>query len=489
MKADELDAGVRAPLINQKIAVCIVFVSAMFMNIMDVTIVNVALPSMGRDLHVAGTGISAVSIAYVVSIAVVIPLSGWLGDRFGDRNILLVAIVVFTFSSALCGLSQNLGEIVGFRVLQGVGSGLMTPVGMALLFRTFPSAERVRVASVLIIPTILAPALGPVVGGLLVSGLSWRWVFYVNLPIGALAVLFGLTFLTGEDGEPVGPFDIRGFVLAATGLAALMYGVSEGPNNGWVSAGILFALVVGVGLLCVLVWTQLRTPHPLLGLRLYRDRLFRTGSGVSMLGASAFFGFLFVLALFLQNGLGFSPVQSGLSTMPEAIGVLAGSQLVSRVLYRRIGPRRLMAGGLVGEAVFLLLLTGIDSTSQAWLMRGYVFFVGYFMSHLMLPSQVATMARIDRADTGAASTLFNAGRQIAAASGVAILATTLSIAGEPVSRVRHAASDVSSYHVAFVVAAALALLGAALALTVRDSDADSTRTQAAEPASDDAVAG
>ncbi|MCW2525686.1 MAG: family efflux transporter permease subunit [Pseudonocardiales bacterium] len=490
IQADSATPTARSPFISQQIAVCIVFVSAMFMNIMDITIVNVALPSMGIDLDAPGTGISAVSISYVVSIAVVIPLSGWLGDRFGHRRVLLTAIVIFTVASALCGLSQNLAEIVVFRILQGIGSGLMTPVGMALLYRTFPPSERVRVASILVIPTVLAPALGPVVGGFLVDGLSWRWVFYVNVPIGTLALLFGLIFLRGEPGEPVGPFDFFGFALAGIGLASLMFGVSEGPRDGWSSPTILATLIGGFALLVLLVFTQLRTEHPLLALRLFRDRLFRSANAVTMLGAAAFFGFLFVLALFLQNGLGFSPIESGLSTMPEAIGVLVGSQLVSRLLYPRFGPKPIMIVGLLGEATFLLLLTTIHSESQAWIMRVMVFFVGYFMSHMSISSQVATMARIDRADTSAASTLFNAGRQVASASGVAILATTLALVGEPIARRGHVAGDLSSYHIAFAVAAGMAVTGALIALTIRNSDADATRQRKPaqpEPATETSV--
>ena len=169
----------RARLPNQKVAVSIVFVLAMFMSIMDITIVNVALPHLGRDLHVGATGVAAVAVGYLVSLAVVIPASGWLGDRFGGKRILLTAVVIFTLASALCGFAQTLGELVAFRVLQGVGGGMLTPVGMAMLFRVFPPAERVRASSILVVPTALPPAIGPV----LVDALSWRWVFFVNRSI------------------------------------------------------------------------------------------------------------------------------------------------------------------------------------------------------------------------------------------------------------------------------------------------------------------
>jgi len=164
--------------ISQKVAVSVVFVAAMFISIMDVTIVNVALPTIGRQFAVSPTDVDAISIGFLVSLAVFIPASGWLGDRFGGKRVLLAAIVVFTGASALCGLSTSLGELVLFRVLQGVGGGMLAPVGLAMLFRVFPPEERIRASAILTIPTTLAPALGPVVGGLLVTDASWRWVFW-----------------------------------------------------------------------------------------------------------------------------------------------------------------------------------------------------------------------------------------------------------------------------------------------------------------------
>jgi EmrB/QacA subfamily drug resistance transporter len=482
---------VREFLSRPKVAVSIVFVMAMFMSIMDVTIVNVALPNIGRDLHVGATNVDAISIGYLVSLAIVIPTSGWLGDHFGGKRVMLAAIVIFTGASVLCGLAQTFGELVGFRVLQGVGGGMLTPVGMAMLFRAFPPQERVRASSILVVPTALAPAIGPVLGGVLVDSLSWRWVFFVNLPLGLLAFAYGAVFLRDAELPSAGRFDLPGFLLSGTGFAALMYGVSEGPSKGWGSGQIVGTITVGTLLLVVLIATQLRTREPLLNIRLFGDRLFRSASASLFLATAGFLGVLYLVALFFQDGLGLNALGSGLSTFPEALGVMAGAQVASRVLYPRLGPRRLMVGGLSAVAVVMALMTQIDDRGDLWAMRGLMFLLGYAMAHNFVPAQAAAFARISVGDTGRASTLFNALRQLGGAVGVAVLTSVLTAAGVGNALVAGVGKpDVHPYHVAFLVAAALALVAAVVSLTIHDEDAESTRVRrkpAATPAPEPAL--
>ena len=262
-----------AARISQKVAVGAVFVAAMFMTIMDATIVNVALPTIGRDFGVSPTAVDSISIAFLVALAVAIPASGWLGDRFGGKRVLLTAIAVFTAASALCGLASSLDELVVFRILQGAGGGMLAPVGMAMLFRVFPPEERIRASAILTVPTTLAPALGPVLGGLLVTEASWRWVFYVNLPIGVAAFAFGAVFLHQTPQAQPGRFDLAGFLLSGLGLGLLMYGVCEGPNLGWRHAQVLVAIAAGAVLLAAMVVVELRSAAPIVDLRLLGNRL------------------------------------------------------------------------------------------------------------------------------------------------------------------------------------------------------------------------
>ncbi|WP_250643568.1 MDR family MFS transporter [Frankia sp. AiPa1] len=438
---------------------------------------NVTLPTLGREFGVAPSRLSAVSIGYLASLAVVIPASGWVGDRFGGKRTLLVAVALFTVASVLCGVANSFGELVAFRILQGVGGGLLTPTGMAMLFRVFPPAERVRASGILTIPTAFAPALGPVLGGLLVTDLSWRWVFFVNVPIGLFALLFGLAFLP-EHAEPdVGRFDVRGFLLSGIGFALVMIGISEGSERGWASPLILTCLALGAVLLAVLVVDQLRSRAPLLHLRLFTDRLFRSTNMVMFLATAAFLGSLYIIALFYQDGLGLSALNSGLSTFPEAVGVMVGSQVASRVLYPALGPRRVMIGGLLGIAAMTASMSLVGAGTNLWWMRLAMFGLGYSMSHVFVPTQAAAFARISPAETGRASTLFNAQRQFGGAVGVAVLSTALAAVGTTHLVGGHTAPDLASYHVALLVAAGVAVLGALAALTIHDADAEHTRVR------------
>ena len=473
---------------NQKIAVGAVFVSAMFMNIMDITIVNVALPTIGRNFHISPTSVDGIVIAYLVSLAVFIPASGWLGDRFGGKRVLLSAIVVFTVGSVLCGVAQNMSELVLFRVIQGAGGGMLAPVGMAMLFRVFPPAERVRASSILTIGTTLAPAIGPVLGGLLVTDLSWRWVFFVNLPIGIAAVTFGFLCLERSAPQEAGMFDIPGFILGGAGLGLLMYGVSEGPLKSWSDPDVIASCSVGFLLLVALVLVELRTSRPMVDLRLLTGRLFRSASGVIFLSSAGFLGTLYLVPLYFQDARGLSALQSGLSTFPEAFGVMIGAQFASRLIYPRLGPRRHITFGLIALAAFMLVLSQVGLTTNLWLIRGVMFCLGLSVAQIFVPSQAAAFAKISPEATGRASTLFNTGRQVGSAIGVAILSTVLIGIGTTHSTAGIVHPNLRAYHVAFAVAAVFALAATALSLAIHDNEASETMVRRShQPTRDNSV--
>jgi EmrB/QacA subfamily drug resistance transporter len=460
--------------VSQKVAVSVVYVAAMFMSIMDVTIVNVALPTIGRTFGVPATSVASVSIYFSVSLAVFISASGWLGDRFSGKRVLLTAIVVFTAASALCGLAGSATELDIFRVVQGVGGGMMAPVGLAMLFRVFPPAERVRASAILTVPTTFAPALGPIIGGVLVTELSWRWIFFVNVPLGILALAFGLLFLERGDALAPGPFDAIGFLLAGASLGLLMYGVSEGPIRHWGSDVVLATIAAGAVLLALLVVAELRKRRPLIDLRLLGDRLFRSSNGAMILASVSFLGTLYAVSLFFQDGRAMSALGAGLSIFPEALGVMVGAQLASRWLYPTLGPRRNIALGLLGVTASTGLMALVGGQTSLWWMRLLLFSLGIAMGQVFVPAQAAAFASISPEATGRASTLFNVIRQLGGAVGVAALTTVIVGVGATRIVAGRVVPDIGAYHAAFLVAAGVAVVGAAVALTIHDADAAST---------------
>lgn len=457
------------PRPDQRIVVAAVYVASMLMNTLDSTIVIVALATLGREFNVPAVATEAVVIGYLVSLAVFIPASGWLGDRFGTKRIFLIALAIFVTASALCGLAQNLEQLVAFRVLQGAGGGMLTPVGMAMLFRTFPPRERVAVGRVLMFATILGPASGPLIGGLLIERQSWRWAFFVNLPVGLIAFLVGLLFLHEHREPDPGRFDLPGFLLGGAGLGLFMYALSEGPAQGWTSPAILATGLAGILALAAFVIVELRTAAPMVDLRLLGNRLFRSTQVVAFFATAAFIGVLFLVPLFLQEVQGASPLESGLTTFPEALGVVTSTQIVAR-LYPRFGPRRLMAGGLVGLTLAILAMALIGLTADPWIIRILMFCVGFSMAYVFLPNQAASLATISRSQTGRATTISNVQRQVGAALGVAALSSVLSIVGSQVS----APTDPTPYRAALLLAACFAITGSLFALFVPDEEAAET---------------
>ena len=452
--------------------VAAIFVTGLFM---DTTIINVAIPSLVKDLHTTASTVEWVVLGYLLSLAVWIPASGWVGDRIGTKKTFLFALFAFTAASALCGVSQSVGQLIAFRILQGVGGGMLTPVGTAMLFRAFPPAERAKASAVLLVPAVLAPALGPVIGGWLVTDVSWRLIFFVNLPVGVAGFIFGALFLKEHKEPTAGRFDLPGFVLSGGGLALSLYALSQGPSAGWGSASVLWPGIVGVAMFVALVIVELRTDQPMLDLRLFGERMFRNANIVMILAVAGLIGVLFLLPQFLQDLRGLSALQSGLTTFPQAIGMMIAIRFVAK-LYPKVGPRRIVIVGLLAVAATTSCFLFVDLHTSLWLIRAIMLLRGVAMSAAFIPMQAATYTNISRADTGRASALYSTQRQVGAAFGVAILATvwisrTKSLVGRASGNSAMIAAKVAGFHDAFLAAALFALIAAGAALMIRDSDA------------------
>ena len=467
--------------IAYKWVVAIVYVSALFLDILDTTIVNVAIPSLGRELHTENA--EWVVLDYTLSLAVWIPTSGWLGDRFGTKRVFMFAQMALTCGSLLCGAAQTIGQLIAFRVVQGIGGGMLTPVGLAMLFRAFLPAERARASTLIMIPTLAAPALGLVLGGLIVTNVSWRWIFLVNGPIGLVALWFGWRHLQEHRHPATGRFDVAGFLLSGSALALIVYTLSEGPHSGWASPLVLTCGVAGVLAAIVMTVVELRIPSPMLDLGLLRNRMFRQCNIVGLFSIASFLGVTFVMPLYLQLLRGMTPLASGLTTFPQAFGVMVSSVIAGR-FYARVGPRRLMTGGFISAALAIALYTTLGLHTSLWLIRGLMFGRGVCMGFAFVPMQAASYATIDPSQNGRASSIFPTQRQVGVSLGVAIMASILaahmSLSRAPLANEVNRA--LTGVRWAFGVAVALALIAGLCSWFVRDEDAAGTMVARKRPA-------
>ncbi|MCS0637477.1 DHA2 family efflux MFS transporter permease subunit [Streptomyces sp. LP05-1] len=446
------------PRIRPRIAVVLVYLAAMCMNGLDSTIVNPALFTIAGDFGQPVSAANTVETAFLVALALTLPVAGWLGDRYGTKRIFLGSLAVFTAASAVCGLAPDLATLVVARGVQGLAGGLLTPVGMTLLFRAFAPHERVRLSKVLIVPTALMPALGPPLGGFLTEHLSWHWLFFVNVPVGAAAVLLGLLGLREHVEGTGGPFDRTGFLLATPALGLLTYALGFGPSRGWTSPAVAACAVLGTGLLVATAVHQWRAPEPLLRLRLLADRAYGTASVLAVLTAAGLMGVLFAVPLLFQAALGASALDAGLSVFPEAIGLMLASQVVDRLL-PRVGPRWLVAPALLLAGVVFAALAVPGVAENAWCVRGLMFLIGLVLGTAVLTVQLAGFEDVAPPDMGHAMGLFQITRTLGGALGIAVCAGVIGGGAHGPG-----AAGPGPYRLAVWVTAGLVVLGALAAL-------------------------
>jgi EmrB/QacA subfamily drug resistance transporter len=473
--------------LDQKVVVAAIFVVALFMDIMDATIVNTALPRISTELHTTTSAVVWVVLGYLLSLAVWIPASGWVGDRFGTKRTFLFALFVFTAASALCGSAHSIDQLTLYRFIQGIGGGMLTPVGTAMLFRAYPPSERARASAILIVPTLIAPALGPVLGGYITDGPGWRWIFLINVPIGLAAFIFGVIGLHEVTHEAPGKFDPFGFVLSGVSIGAILYALNQGVSSGWTSTKVLVIGLGGLACFVAMIAIELYVDEPMLALRLFKERLFRTSNVVSVFSNASFFGLILLMPLALQDVRGLSASASGLAVFPQALGVICASQLV-RKLYPKIGPRRLLAGGLFCAGLVILTMQWSTVGTNLWWIRLMLFSRGLCMAFVFIPSQAASMAKIPPPDIGRASSFISTNRQVSNSLGIAVLITLLvtqfhevipGSSGPTAGKAVHLPHAVlerlyDAFKVPFFWTAMFAFAGAACALFIRDRDAAAT---------------
>jgi len=325
--------------------VCGVVILGMIMSILDTTIVNVALNTLSKDLHSPLAQVQWVITGYLLSLAAVIPVTGWAARRFGAKQVYMVSLVLFTAGSALCGLSDSTNSLVVFRILQGAGGGMIMPVAMMIMAQVAGPQRMGRVMGFVSMPAMIAPILGPVVGGLILENLHWSWIFFVNVPIGAIAFVLGWRMLPRTDSGVAGRLDVLGLALLPTGCAAVIYGISElGSGAVLGSAEVILPTLAGIVLIVVFCFHALHIERPLLDIRLYLNRVFAGAAFVNFGLGAALFGAMILVPLYYQEVRGESVINTGLLTGPQGIGALIAMPLASRLTQRFSGGRVALAG-------------------------------------------------------------------------------------------------------------------------------------------------
>jgi EmrB/QacA subfamily drug resistance transporter len=391
---------------------------AFFMESLDTTILNTAVPTVAAALHVAPLSMKSVLASYTLSLAVFIPISGWMADKFGTRRVFASAIGIFTLGSILCGVSTNIEMLVAFRILQGCGGAMMVPVGRLTMVRSFPKYELVRAMSFVAIPGLIGPMLGPIAGGLIVGYFHWRLIFFVNIPIGLLGLYMVYRHLPDYREERVNPLDLVGLILFGSGVALLSYVLEVFGEHTLSTIEIVSLLVLSLALLAGYGLHATQAAHPMLKLMLFRIRTFRasvTGSFVTRLGIG---GIPFLFPLLYQVGLGFTPIQSGLLMMPQAIASMSLKMTMPKIL-ARFGYRAVLVSNTIIIGAFILLFSIIGLHTPVWLIVLIVFCYGFFTSLQYTSMNTLVYADISDEDASSASSIASTMQQMSMSFGVA----------------------------------------------------------------------
>ncbi len=402
-----------------------VVILGMIMSILDTTIVNVALDTLGRDLHSPISQIQWVITGYLLALAAVIPITGWAARRFGAKRVYLISVVLFTLGSTLCGLASSSTSLILFRVLQGVGGGMIMPVAQMIMAEVAGPKRMGRVMGVVVMPAMLAPILGPVVGGLILQGFHWSWIFFVNVPIGIVAVLLGVRMLPESKlGEP-GKLDTIGLVLLATSMPLIVYGLAEIATRGSFTAPtVIWPILIGIALSVGFVWHALRVERPLLDVSLYANRVFGAASLTTFGLGAALFGAMILVPLYYQQVRGESVIATGLLVGPQGLGMLAVGPFNGR-LTQRFGAGHVAIVGVSILCVSTIPLAFVGSHTSILAISLVLALRGLGIGLSFMPTMTAAFAALRTDQLSDATPQMNVLQRLGGAIGTAVLAVVL----------------------------------------------------------------
>jgi EmrB/QacA subfamily drug resistance transporter len=466
---------------NRKWWTLVAVAFGLFMIMLDNTVVNVALPSIERDLKVSIDSLEWIVTAYALVFAALLITGGKLGDLYGRRRIFVVGLVVFTGSSLACGFAPSAGFLIGARAVQGVGAALMSPASLSIITATFPPRQRGQAIGIWAGVSALALAIGPLTGGLIVDNINWNWIFFVNVPVGILGIVASQVFITeSRDTSHEQSVDLPGLATSGLGLFALSYALIEGNRHGWSSAEILGLFAAAAMLLVAFVLVERHQRLPMLDLSLFKNGAFAGANIVALLVSLGMFGVFFFVSLYIQNVLGYTPTQAGAMFLPMTLLIILVAPFAGKQS-DRIGSRWLMAAGMTVLGVSLLLYQRAGVHSDFWTLLPAMVLGGFGMALTMSPMTSAAMSAVPVDKAGVGSGVLNSFRQVGGAMGIAamgaILASYLHVAPtSPLARQEY----VNGLHAALLVSAGIVFAGAAAAVLLVRTHAGEERSHVAE---------
>ncbi len=420
--ADKIDGAV--------LKVAGVVVLGAIMSILDITVVNVALPTFQIVFGSAGEPLDYSTVAwtvtaYTLALAAVIPMSGWAADRFGPKRVYMLALALFTAGSVLCASATSIEMLIGFRVIQGLGGGMLMPVGMAIMTRAAGPHRIGRLMAILGIPMLLGPIGGPILGGWLIDSVSWEWIFLINAPIGIIAMIYAWVVLPKDEPEASESFDVVGMALMAPGLALFLFGVSSIPQEGGLDAPKVWgSMLVGAVLIAAFVVWSFKPTHPLLDLRLFANRNLTVSVITMFLFVVAFFGGLLLVPTYFQNIRGEGALEAGLLVAPQGIGAML-TMPIAGFLADKIPVGRIVPVGVAIITGAMFMLTTIAADTSYTTLIVILFVLGLGMGATMMPLMTAALRTLRNHDVARGSTLMNIIQQVGSSVGVAVMSVVL----------------------------------------------------------------
>ncbi len=445
----------------------------LFMIMLDNTVVNVALPSIEKDLHISISQLEWIVTGYALVFAALLITGGKLADLFGRRKVFIIGLAVFSLSSLACGFAPNAGFLIGARAAQGIGAALMNPATLSIITATFPPKQRGQAIGIWAGVSALALAIGPLVGGLIVDNIGWNWIFFVNVPVGALGIVVSYFFIKeSRDTSHEQSVDFPGLITSGGALFALSYALIEGNQRGWMSAEILGLIAASAVLLTAFVVLESRQRLPMLDLSLFRIPSFAGANTVALLVSLGMFGVFFFVSLYVQNILGYSPTKAGAIFLPMTILIILIAPVAGRAS-DRIGSRWLMGGGMTLLSISLLLYQRVGLHSTFWTLFPAMILGGSGMALTMSPMTSVAMASVPVDKAGVGSGVLNSFRQVGGSLGIAVMGAILAsyLSARPGTELANQ-QFVDGLHSALLVSACITFVGAIVAVTlVRTSPA------------------